>query len=145
MRRIESAVIQYRWVVFVFRAKKHPSSRPPKGPRSSERHEVRASLARGMQGFRVSAARHLNRAAKRSGNVFPDRYHATIIGSRRQARHALAYVLNNWRRHGEDRARYQTLPVWLPRTWLLSEGWRRYGLVRAREVPAPVLAQRSRA
>ena len=37
--------------------------------------------------------------------MFPDRYHARIIGSRRQARHALAYVLNNWRRHGEDRAR----------------------------------------
>ncbi|HEY1554957.1 MAG TPA: transposase [Kofleriaceae bacterium] len=135
-----------------------------------EAHDKHA-LARGMQGFQVSAARHLNRAARRSGTVFPDRYHATIIGSRRQARHALAYVLNNWRRHGEDRARrwlvdpfssgatfagwrelahadvfwplpasYQPLPVWLPRTWFLSEGWRRYGLVGAREVPGPLTA-----
>jgi hypothetical protein len=37
--------------------------------------------------------------------VFADRYHATIITSPRQARHALAYVMNNWRKHGEDRAR----------------------------------------
>ena len=69
-----------------------------------EAHDKHA-LARGMQGFQVSAARHLNRAANTRGTVFPDRYHARIIRSRRQARHALAYVLNNWRRHGEDRAR----------------------------------------
>ena len=34
----------------------------------------RIALARGMQGFQVSAARALNRAAARSGNVFVDRY-----------------------------------------------------------------------
>lgn len=32
------------------------------------------ALARGMQGFQVSAARGINRAARRSGTVFPDRY-----------------------------------------------------------------------
>jgi hypothetical protein len=35
--------------------------------------------------------------------VFPDRYHAEIITSPRQARHALRYVMLNWRRHEEDR------------------------------------------
>jgi hypothetical protein len=35
--------------------------------------------------------------------VFPDRYHAQIITSPRQARHALLYVMSNWRKHGEDR------------------------------------------
>ena len=35
--------------------------------------------------------------------MFPDRYHAQIIRTPRQARHALAYVLNNWRKHGENR------------------------------------------
>ena len=35
---------------------------------------------------------------------FTDRYHATSIATPRQARHALAYVLNNWRRHREDHA-----------------------------------------
>ena len=34
----------------------------------------RLALARGMQGFQVAAARGLNRAASRSGTVFPDRY-----------------------------------------------------------------------
>lgn len=47
------------------------------------------ALARGMQGFQVAAARSLNRAARRAGNVFPDRYHARSLGSR----HALARVV----------------------------------------------------
>ncbi len=67
-------------------------------------------LASGMQGLQISAARHLNRAVAvdrrqskpRTGQVFVTRYHAEIIRSPRQARHALAYVLNNWRRHRED-------------------------------------------
>jgi putative transposase len=70
----------------------------------------KAALASGMQGFQISAAKHLNAAIskgrpgpRRSGTVFPDRYHAVVIDSPRQARHALAYVINNWRKHGEDR------------------------------------------
>src|SRR3954464_3043091 len=68
------------------------------------------ALARGMQGFQISAAKQLNRAIskrrpgpRRRGTVFPDRYHAEIITSPTQARHALRYVLSNWRKHGEDR------------------------------------------
>jgi hypothetical protein len=34
----------------------------------------RIALARGMQGFCIAAARHLNRALGRRGTVFPDRY-----------------------------------------------------------------------
>jgi putative transposase len=67
------------------------------------------ALARGMQGFQISAAKHLNAAIskakpgpRRRGPVFPDRYHAEIITSPRQARHALCYVMNNWRKHQED-------------------------------------------
>jgi len=40
--------------------------------------EDRHALARGMQGFQVSAARALNRLARRRGSVFLDRYRATI-------------------------------------------------------------------
>ena len=40
------------------------------------------ALARGMQGFQVSAARGLNRAARRTGSVFLDRYRARVLGSR---------------------------------------------------------------
>src|SRR3954463_2093594 len=46
----------------------------------------KAALARGMQGFQISAAKHLNAAiskgkpgARRRGTVFPDRYHTEII------------------------------------------------------------------
>jgi REP element-mobilizing transposase RayT len=70
----------------------------------------KAALASGMQGFQISAAKHLNAAIskgkpgpRRRGPVFPDRYHAEIITSPRQARHALNYTLNNWRKHEEDR------------------------------------------
>ncbi len=40
---------------------------------------------------------------RRKGSVFPDRYHQEIITTPTQARNALCYVLNNWRKHGEDR------------------------------------------
>ena len=72
------------------------------------------ALGRGMQAFQISAAKRMNAVVKRvdpdthesrrrRGKVFSDRYHAEVITSRRQARHALAYVLNNWRKHREDR------------------------------------------
>ena len=70
----------------------------------------KSALARGMQAFQISAAKHLNAAMavrtgkRRRGNVFVDRYHARIIKTPKQARNALAYVLNNWRKHRENRA-----------------------------------------
>jgi REP element-mobilizing transposase RayT len=65
------------------------------------------ALARGMQGFQISAARHINTALgvgcrRRRGPVFADRYHVEVITSPTRARHALSYILNNWRRHKED-------------------------------------------
>ena len=131
----------------------------------------RTALARGMQALQISAAKRINRAfskrrtTRRRGRVFSDRYHAEIIKNRRQARHALAYVLNNWRRHGEHRVKelrgfsidpfssaisfdgwreavevdwpstYEPLPVWKPQTWLMTTGWRMYGLISLSEVP----------
>jgi REP element-mobilizing transposase RayT len=70
--------------------------------------ENKLMLARGMQGFQISAARHINTALgdgvqRRRGGVFVDRYHLVVLTSPTQARHALSYVLNNWRRHAEDR------------------------------------------
>jgi REP element-mobilizing transposase RayT len=71
--------------------------------------DSKRALARGMQGFQISAAKLINAAlagkpgARRRGSVFSDRYHATIITSPRQARHVLGYVLANWRKHEEDR------------------------------------------
>jgi REP element-mobilizing transposase RayT len=134
-----------------------------------EAHD-RTALARGMQAFGISAAKHINAlivdadGQRRRGSVFPDRYHPRVLTNRRQVRNCIAYVLNNWRHHGEDRretwqldpfssavtfegwkerdsGRYVQPPgyvpplVWAPTTWLLSTGWRRYGLIGAHEVP----------
>ncbi|HUS30764.1 MAG TPA: hypothetical protein VMZ53_19775, partial [Kofleriaceae bacterium] len=117
----------------------------------------------------AAITKRLGLRTRRRGSVFTDRYHVTIIRTPRHARHELAYVLNNWRRHGESTRRlsdgwrvdpfssapsfdgwrdvealeqtwphsYVPLPVWKPRTWLLSEGWRRYGLIKSTEVPGP--------
>jgi REP element-mobilizing transposase RayT len=93
------------------------------------------ALAAGMQGFQISAAKHLNAAIsrgkpgpRRRGMVFPDRYHAEIITSPRQARHAMSYVLGNWRKHEEDRA--QPMAAWTI-DWFSSAamfpGWAEYG------------------
>jgi REP element-mobilizing transposase RayT len=94
----------------------------------------KGALSSGMQGFQISAAKHLNAAIskdrpgrRRRGSVFPDRYHAEIITTPTQARHALNYVINNWRKHQEDRAD-------VARTWkidpfstaIMFPGWTEY-------------------
>ena len=141
-----------------------------------EAHD-RAALARGMRGFEISAAKQINRTlskrrrAKRRGGVFPDRYHVEIIKTRRGARHALSYVLNNWRKHEENLATpdyridpfssastfdgwaeldepqaevpdFEPLPVWRPKSWLLKDGWKMYGAISWRETPRHRLAPR---
>jgi len=66
-------------------------------------------LASGLQGFQISAAKALNaaiskrRRIERRGRVFTDRYHREDLGTPRQVRNAINYVVNNWRRHGIDR------------------------------------------
>ena len=145
-----------------------------------EAHD-KTALARGMQALQISAAKHLNAmfstwrglARRRRGQVFVDRYNEEVITNRRQARHAWSYVLNNWRKHGEDRVpalrgfaidpfssassfdgwvapvhgwppAYEALPVHAPRSWLLGIGWRMYGLIDPREVPGRRTQQRAR-
>jgi REP-associated tyrosine transposase len=124
----------------------------------------REALARGMQAFSISCARQLNRRLGRRGPVFADRYHARALGTPREVRHALSYVLNNWRHHRGQGAQprvfdpYSSAPAfdgwaiaWRPRltaqsellptacarSWLLATGWRRHRLVSPREIPGP--------
>jgi len=104
---------------------------------------TKTALSRGMQSFQISAAKHLNRAVsvrsiarssaryrdamskRRRGTVFPDRYHQEIITTPKQARHALAYVLNNWRKHTEDRHDFaRTWRVDPYSTGALFDGWK---------------------
>jgi hypothetical protein len=80
------------------------------------------ALARGLQGLGIRMARGLNRRFGRSGRVFADRYFARALTTPREVRAALAYVLNNSRRHARQP---------LPRDWVdpcssapLFGGWR---------------------
>ena len=66
-------------------------------------------LARAMQSFAINAARAINKSNRAYGKVFAHRYHATQITTASHARSALAYVLNNWRRHREDVASVKTM------------------------------------
>ena len=67
----------------------------------------RKALWKGMQAFAISAARQINAATGRMhGPVFADRYHARVLGSPRQVRNCIAYVLNNWRHHQADLERF---------------------------------------
>jgi REP element-mobilizing transposase RayT len=130
--------------------------------------EDKRALTRGMQAFAISAARAINRAQQRTGKVFAYRYYATEIRNRRQTRHALAYVMNNWRRHNEHltsgrralkamvdpysswvafdgwSCRFKVPEDFVPldvkpaRTWLLLEGWKMYGLIDPSEVPGRI-------
>jgi REP element-mobilizing transposase RayT len=122
------------------------------------------SLSRGVRAFEISVARRLNKLVGRKGRVFRDRYHADAITTPRRARHAFAYVLNNWRKHRDDRGSlglvdpyssaiafdgwvgrprfrlprgHELLPIRPPRSWLLREGWRRHGLLDPRAPPRP--------
>ena len=65
----------------------------------------RDALARGLQGLFSRMARALNRHLGRTGRVFADRYHDRTLRSPREVRNALAYVLNNFRRHAFQRGR----------------------------------------
>ena len=127
----------------------------------------RLSLARGMQGFQIACARRFNRLRGTRGRIFADRYHAVPLRAPLQVHRALAYVLNNWRRHREDFANgrmlaahldeyssavsfrewtiefathptHVPLPVSSPRSWLLREGWKRFGAIDPHECPGPL-------
>ncbi len=86
------------------------------------------ALTRGMCSFLISAARHINAALHtRQARVF-ERYHARSLRSPRQVRNCLAYVLNNWRHHGEHRSR--ATAHWLVDKYSSSvafDGWKELG------------------
>jgi REP element-mobilizing transposase RayT len=128
----------------------------------------REALSAAMKSFATRVARALNKQRRWRGKVWAYRYHATQITTDRYARHALAYVLNNWRRHREDviartrnamldpyssavsftgwtkrftiPAGYEPLPVSDPQTALLSSSWMWWGLIDPWERPGPITA-----
>lgn len=119
--------------------------------------DTAAALSRGVQGLAVRAARAINRAAHRRGPVWIQRYHSHALRTPREVRHALVYVLLNFRKHlragpGIDPrssgpwfngwahappAPLAAAPVESPRTWLGSQGWQRAGgAIDCGEAPA---------
>ncbi|HEY4242391.1 MAG TPA: transposase [Kofleriaceae bacterium] len=95
-----------------------------------EANDQRA-LAKGMQGFQISAAKQINRVLARSGRVFGDRYHAHVLKTPRETRNALVYVLNNWRKHGvhaetviDPFSSADCFDGWREGAWERDEKWR---------------------
>lgn len=128
-------------------------------------------LSSGVRGLAIRVARAINRLLGRSGRVWADRWHGRELTSPRQVRHALCYVLQNFRKHarrplppGVDRfssgawfdgwrgvgragrdAWARPPPVSAPRTWLARVGWRHRGLIGLDEGPREERAPASRA
>ncbi|HEY4106148.1 MAG TPA: transposase, partial [Polyangiaceae bacterium] len=61
------------------------------------------ALSRGMQGLAIRIARQLNRLLGRTGKLWADRFFSRVLRSPRVVRSALAYVLDNFRKHRESR------------------------------------------
>jgi len=116
----------------------------------------RDSLCRGGKGLAIRLSWAINRVLGRKGRVWGDRYHVTELATPRQVRHALVYVLMNWKKHRrgsrglDPRSSALQFDGWArtvpppperldlaaPLTWLLSRGWRRHGLIALSEAPA---------
>lgn len=59
------------------------------------------ALSRGMQGLAARLALRLNRALRRKGAFWADRFHSRELVTTRDVRRALVYVLANYRKHVE--------------------------------------------
>jgi putative transposase len=84
--------------------------------------EDERALFRGMTGLTVRIARALNRVMGRKGKVLADRYHAHVLRTPTEVRHAQNYLLNNAHRHYGRRGPdpyASTAPLVTPTTFLL--------------------------
>ncbi|MDB4946337.1 MAG: hypothetical protein JWP97_5871 [Labilithrix sp.] len=117
------------------------------------------ALSSAFRGFQTRVSKRLNHhVLRRRGPVLGDRYHREDLTSRRQARHALVYVLQNAHHHGVVKPGMQdplssapwserfihrpllppeTSPCSRPLTFMLRALWERQwpGLVSPCEVP----------
>lgn len=58
-----------------------------------------AALSAGMRGLVIRIARQVNKLLFRRGRFWADRWHGRALTSPRAVRHALVYVLANFRKH----------------------------------------------
>jgi REP element-mobilizing transposase RayT len=120
-----------------------------------EAEDVRG-LSGGARGLSIRLARAINRVRDGQGNVWGDRYHTHTLKTPRETRHALVYVLMNFRKHRPaDRQPFDPCssaawfdgfrsapavssdppPTRRPMSWLARTGWRRHGLIEQSERP----------
>jgi hypothetical protein len=100
--------------------------------------ESATALSRRVQGLCVRMARRINAILERRGRVFADRFHAHVLKTPREVRHARAYVLLNARRHAAQRG--ETLRRgWIDpySSWAWFDGW-------ARDLRGPGRSERER-
>src|SRR5262249_4477936 len=121
--------------------------------------DERTTLQRGIQGMAIRIALAVNRAAGRRGKLWGDRYHARGLGTPREVRNSLVYVLLNFRKHlraapgiarcswgrmfgGWEGAVVGAMALkWVAPavTWLARVGWLRAGgPLRTSERPSPL-------
>jgi REP element-mobilizing transposase RayT len=114
------------------------------------------ALSGGLRGLAIRLARAVNRVLGRRGRVWDDRYHARALTTPRAVRHALVYVLMNFRKHRREKTAIDPCssgpwfggwraamragglgppPVVPARSWLARDGWRRHGLIGFDERP----------
>lgn len=120
------------------------------------------ALSSALRSITIRIAHNLNKVMGRKGRVFSDRYHVRVVKTPSEARHALIYVLQNFRKHAEqtgervptdwldlayssaaafdgwrglEPSTLDRTPVAVPKSWLLNEGWRRRGLIALHETP----------
>ncbi len=105
----------------------------------------RIALSRNMKSFAIKMQRALR--SRYGCKLFSHRYHAVQIKTARQARQALAYVLNNWRRHRldiDDRGRRSAAKLDEFSSAIAFQGWRDYRFdVPAGYEPLPVSPPRT--
>jgi REP element-mobilizing transposase RayT len=120
------------------------------------------ALGRGMKALSARLGWTARRALRHAGPLLADRYHLRVLRTPRQVRNAIAYVLQNARKHAVESGRngappWQVDPAssgrWFagwrepvatasgpaavasPRTWLARAGWRRGGTISTGDVP----------
>jgi REP element-mobilizing transposase RayT len=99
--------------------------------------DTNEALSRGMQGLSIRLATALNRALRRTGQVFSDHYHSRLLRSPTEVANVIRYVFENAARHYGDAGRDQfssgtpgaRAVLALSISWLVAAGRRRAGAV----------------
>ncbi len=83
--------------------------------------EDRRALSSGMRGVAIRIARYVNDVLSRRGPLWAERWHGRALRSPREVRHALVYVLANFRKHAQRTLRAGIDPC-SSGAWF--DGWR---------------------